>query len=91
TIDISANIKNEFTTVFIADSGVGIDPEKQKNLFTMSVESTQGTANEKGTGLGLLICKDFVTSNGGSIWVESEAHSGSKFVFTIPNYPPKKS
>ncbi|MFM8851275.1 MAG: sensor histidine kinase, partial [Cytophagales bacterium] len=89
TIDISANIKNEFTTVFIADSGVGIDPEKQKNLFTMSVESTQGTANEKGTGLGLLICKDFVTSNGGSIWVESEAHSGSKFVFTIPNHPPK--
>jgi signal transduction histidine kinase len=91
TIDISVNISNEFTTVFIADSGVGIDPEKQKNLFTMSVESTQGTANEKGTGLGLLICKDFVASNGGRIWVESEAHKGSKFIFTIPNHPPKKS
>jgi len=87
TIDISVRVKNEFTTFFVADSGVGIDPEKQKTLFTMSVESTRGTANEKGTGLGLLICKDFVSNNGGEIWVESEPEKGSRFAFTIPNHP----
>lgn len=86
-IDVSVRVKNELTTFFVADSGVGIHPEKQKTLFTMSLESTRGTANEKGTGLGLLICKDFVTNNGGEIWVESELRVGSKFAFTIPNHP----
>lgn len=84
TIEVSASIRNQFATLQVKDNGCGIGPERQATLFTMEIQSTRGTANEKGSGIGLLICKDFVESNGGTIWAESQVDQGSTFAFTIP-------
>jgi signal transduction histidine kinase len=66
---------------------VGIPSENLEKLFRMnSGFTTRGTQNESGTGLGLLLCKEFVEKNGGLIWVESEVGNGSRFSFTIPRY-----
>ncbi len=78
------NIKNELT-VKITDNGVGISKERIEKLFSISENnSTPGTQNEKGTGLGLIICKEFIEKNYGKIWVESNGGIGSSFCFTIP-------
>jgi signal transduction histidine kinase len=70
--------------VSIKDTGIGISPEIQKIIFEKTAGySTRGTANEKGTGLGLILCKEFVEKNGGKIWLESEVGKGSTFFFTI--------
>jgi len=71
--------------IYIKDSGLGIKPEIQTKLFNISENtSTRGTENETGTGLGLILCKEFVEKHGGEIWVESEVGKGSKFIFTLP-------
>jgi PAS domain S-box-containing protein len=71
--------------ISVIDNGVGIEPEKIDKLFKIHERmSTQGTNNEKGTGLGLMLCKEFIEKHGGKIWVESEAGRGSTFKFTIP-------
>lgn len=72
----------------VKDEGIGMSPEIRKKLFDASENYTSpGTSGEKGTGLGLLICKDFVEKHGGKIWVESTEGKGSKFSFTIPKKP----
>jgi len=72
-------------TVTVADNGIGITKEVLPLLFDISQSyTTKGTANEKGTGLGLALCKEFVEKHGGKIWIESEVDNGSKFIFTIP-------
>ena len=73
--------------VEIKDTGVGIAAEKVKNLFN-SVDniSTLGTNNERGSGLGLMLCKEFVEMNKGRIWVESELGKGTTFYVTVPFY-----
>jgi len=72
----------------ISDNGMGISEENQKKLFQIDEKfKTCGTAGEKGTGLGLLLCKEFVKINKGEIWVESELGKGSSFSFTLPVYP----
>ena len=71
--------------VGIIDNGIGIDKEDINKLFRLDkLHTTIGTDNEKGTGLGLIICKEFIEEHGGKIWVESERERGSSFKFTIP-------
>lgn len=71
--------------ISISDNGIGIDPEKLATLFDHSqIYSKKGTANELGTGFGLMICKDFVEHHGGRIWAESNLNEGSIFKFSLP-------
>lgn len=71
--------------VSVQDNGIGMKPEVLRILFDKTAPyTTRGTANEKGTGLGLILCKEFVEKNGGRIWVESEEGKGSTFYFTLP-------
>ena len=84
-IAISVHLNDAFAEVSIADNGEGIKNELKNTLFTSSVnQSTDGTENETGTGLGLVICKEFVEKLGGKISVESEVGKGSNFKFTLP-------
>jgi signal transduction histidine kinase len=72
--------------VSVTDTGVGMPPEVVNRLFRIdSKHSTKGTANEKGTGLGLILCKEFVEKNGGQIWVKSKEGQGSAFYFSLPS------
>lgn len=74
----------DYFTIFVSDTGVGISPQMQDKLFKIDETiSTDGTSNEKGTGLGLIICKEFVELHGGQIWVKSKLGEGTKFFFTI--------
>ena len=74
--------------ISVLDKGVGIAPRIAERLFDISeVHSTKGTADESGTGLGLLLCKEFVERHGGKIWVKCEEGTGSTFSFTLPKEP----
>ncbi len=76
--------KNKLT-VSIKDNGIGIPNDSIYKLFRIDENySTRGTANETGTGLGLILCKEFIEKHGGEIWVESEVGKGSVFCFTLP-------
>lgn len=84
-IKICSTTQNDFVEVSIADTGVGIGEHNIASLFNSTLNiSTSGTSNEKGTGLGLIICREFVEKNGGRIWVTSKIGSGTTFYFTIP-------
>jgi len=86
-IVITAVDNKQFIKVAVIDNGTGILNEERKKLFKIdSFHSTPGTRNERGTGLGLLLCKEFVELHGGTIRVESEAGKGSRFYFTLPRY-----
>ena len=83
-IIVSSANKDNFVEVSVQDTGIGLELEKSSELFKFSTRSTtNGTAGEKGTGLGLPLCKEFVEKHGGNIWVESELGKGSKFTFTL--------
>lgn len=87
TIILSAHTNETETIVSIEDNGKGIRKERLDTLFQIeSSQSTNGTHNEKGTGLGLIICKEFIQLHGGSIWADSEPGKGSRFSFSIPAY-----
>lgn len=84
-LNINAEENFENVTISVSDNGIGIAHDELKKLFDISeVITTKGTAGETGTGLGLLICKDFVEKHSGKIWVESEVGKGSEFKFTFP-------
>ena len=84
-IKVSAILKDDQAEITISDTGIGMNEEQLKLLFKITANtSTQGTENENGSGLGLVLCKEFVEKCNGRIWVESEAGKGSEFKFTLP-------
>ncbi|MCF8266967.1 MAG: hybrid sensor histidine kinase/response regulator [Ignavibacteriales bacterium] len=85
TVKILTTSDEENFVVSVIDSGIGIEPAKLKKLFVEKERDTSpGTQNEKGTGLGLILCKEFVEQHGGEISVNSAPGYGSTFSFTIP-------
>jgi signal transduction histidine kinase len=86
-ININAREKGSLVEVAVTDNGVGISPETQKKLFMIDhLHSLPGTKNEMGTGLGLMLCKEFVELHGGEIRMQSQMNKGSRFSFTLPHY-----
>ncbi|MBN2788959.1 MAG: tetratricopeptide repeat protein [Candidatus Delongbacteria bacterium] len=84
-ITISSSKNKQGTTISVHDDGVGIKKKDQKKLFSMDKHFvTMGTSNEKGTGIGLLLCEEFVKKHNGKIWIESKYGKGSKFTISIP-------
>jgi signal transduction histidine kinase len=89
-INIMAEENSDYVSISISDNGIGIAPGDLDKLFKISkVHTTKGTAREQGTGLGLLLCKEFVEKHGGKILVESEEGKGSTFNFTLPTITEK--
>lgn len=85
-ITANANSVDSLIEVSISDTGVGIPENLLTPIFDIHTNySTKGTANESGTGLGLIICKEFVEKHKGRIWAESEINKGSIFKFTLPH------
>lgn len=85
SIMVSAKARQDDVLISIKDNGVGIKITDFSKLFSLDESySTVGTNNEQGTGLGLILCKEFVSKHNGRIWVESEIGIGSTFFFTIP-------
>jgi len=83
-VEIQTRTTEQFVEILISDNGTGMNRKKLDDLFKMEKTSSEtGTAKESGSGLGLLICKEFIEKHGGKIWVESEPGVGSKFYFTI--------
>ncbi|MDF1550817.1 MAG: HAMP domain-containing sensor histidine kinase, partial [Bacteroidales bacterium] len=76
---------NKFIEIFVKDTGIGIPEEKIDKLFRIEENyTTYGTNNEKGTGLGLILCKELVEKNHGEIWVDSTAGKETIFGFSLP-------
>lgn len=83
-IEINITQKNQKAVISVVDYGVGMEKDIQQDVFSQSGYTTIGTAQEKGTGLGLGLCQEFVRHNQGDIWVESHPGEGTTFTFTLP-------
>jgi PAS domain S-box-containing protein len=84
-IGVAASLKENHVEFCVSDTGIGMDEPAKNSLFRLdSSHSTAGTENETGTGLGLILCKEFIEKHGCKIWVESELKKGSEFFFTLP-------
>lgn len=85
TVTIGTKRIDEYVMFTVTDTGIGINPGNIDRIFQIDKDTPElGTANEKGTGLGLVLCKDFVEKQGGTISVESQLGVGSTFSFTLP-------
>jgi signal transduction histidine kinase len=85
-IGVNTEMINNNILIYVKDSGVGMSKEIIDKLFKLDSKITSlGTNNEKGTGLGLILCKEFIEKHGGEIWVESELGNGTTFYFSMPN------
>ncbi len=83
-IKIYSSKKDNYTQISVEDNGTGINEANMKNLFRIENKySVLGTNNEVGTGLGLILCKEFVEKHGGKIWAESEEKEWTRFSFTL--------
>lgn len=88
-IQVSVNKSQTEHIITVKDEGVGVKPENMHKLFkNTETFTTFGTNGEKGTGLGLLLCKDFIMKHNGTIWAESELGKGSAFMFSLPLVSP---
>jgi len=83
-IEVTAYEDDGNVVCCVSDDGLGIPPEKLTSLFSTAMASSQGTSGEKGSGIGLTLCRDFIDISGGSIWAESQEGNGSKFFISIP-------
>jgi signal transduction histidine kinase len=84
-VEVKAMTENQHVEISVSDSGIGMTQETIAKLFRIDSNlSTRGTENEKGTGLGLFLCREFVEKHGGRIWAESEVGTGSTFKLILP-------
>lgn len=84
-VEISSSSTERDLEISVIDSGIGMSPGILESIFKVGeTKKMSGTSGEKGTGLGLLLCKEFIENHQGNIWVESEPEKGSKFIFSIP-------
>ena len=88
-VNLSAKpVENQRIEFSITDTGIGMNENMVENLFRVDIQTNrEGTEGEPSTGLGLLLCKEFIEKNGGNIRVESKVGKGSTFIFTIPDHP----
>lgn len=87
TVKISVNELVKYFEISVSDNGVGIPEKDIDKLFRIDIHhTTAGTGNEKGTGLGLILCKELIEKNGGKIWAESTLGEGATFKFTLPKH-----
>ena len=85
SVKVEVSMKIDQLEILVSDSGISMNKESIEKLFKIENSITNpGTENEKGTGLGLIICMEFVKKHGGKILVESEIGKGSKFCISIP-------
>lgn len=85
SITVTGKCEGDFTSVSISDTGIGMSQEQAENLFSGELNQTYtGTEGERGTGLGLTLCKEFVETLGGQIVVSSSVGKGSSFIFSLP-------
>ncbi len=88
SIQILSELKGNKVEVAVRDNGIGLPKSSIEKLFKIDTQlSTPGTQEEEGTGLGLMLCKEFIEKHGEKIWVESEPNNGSTFYFTLPYNP----
>ncbi len=89
TVTISGAQDGHTATIAVTDTGIGIGETYLPKLFRIDDQyKRKGTADEQGTGLGLILCREFIEKNGGEIWVESKVNEGSTFKFTLPQQSP---
>jgi signal transduction histidine kinase len=85
SISINSYIENDKVILSVEDTGMGVKDVDKDKIFAFTTHTTLGTANEKGTGIGLRICRDLVELNKGKIWMKSQENVGSKFYVSFPN------
>ncbi len=90
-ISVFAEIVDDNCLISIKDTGIGISADQKDLLFSLKAQSTYGTKGEKGIGLGLLLCFEYITAQNGKIWFESSDQSGTCFYISIPFHGHKMS
>ncbi|MCF0069127.1 HAMP domain-containing histidine kinase [Dyadobacter sp. CY261] len=90
-ITVKAEVQGNNCLITVKDDGIGMSPEKQQSIFSLNVESTFGTDNEKGVGLGLMLCMEFIKAQNGKIWLESTPDQGSCFYISVPMFDKNKA
>ena len=83
-VSIGLQMNRDTCNLTIADNGIGIDPSQQEELFSLKTQSTFGTNNEKGIGLGLVLCKELLALQQGELWFDSVPGKGTTFYASFP-------